>query len=81
MFEWWESLGEIGRVFACVAIPSTVILFLQTILMLIGIGGSDADADGGSVEIDSDVEIESADGIFGGEDVSTDSEFELDDGL
>ena len=38
MFEWWESLGEVGRVFACVAIPSTVILFLQTILMLIGIG-------------------------------------------
>lgn len=64
MFEWWESLGDIGRIFACVAIPSTVILFLQTILMLIGIGGGslgadDADADTGlDTDIDNDGDIE-----------------------
>ena len=64
MFEWWESLGDIGRIFACVAIPSTVILFLQTILMLIGIGGGslgadDADADTGlDTDIDNDGDID-----------------------
>ena len=62
MFEWWESLGEVGRVFACVAIPSTVILFLQTILMLIGIGGGslgDGDADGDvDTELDNDGDVD-----------------------
>lgn len=83
MFEWWESLGEIGRVFACVAIPSTVILFLQTILMLIGIGGSGFEADSADADIDADVngDIEPSDGIFGGEESNVDSELELDDGL
>lgn len=62
MFEWWESLGDVGRVFACVAIPSTVILFLQTILMLIGIGGGSLgsdDADTGvDTELDNDGDID-----------------------
>lgn len=40
---WWEGLSTIQQVFACVAIPATVILILQTILLLIGIGGHDAD--------------------------------------
>ena len=70
MFEWWESLGTAGHIFACFAIPSTVVLFLQTILMLIGIGGSslagedgdsaistDGDSDVG-VDLDSDAEAE-----------------------
>lgn len=62
MFEWWESLGDVGRIFACVAIPSTVILFLQTILMLIGIGGGSLgsdDADTGiDTELDNDGEVD-----------------------
>lgn len=45
MIVWWETLGAVGRVFACVAIPATVILFLQTILMLIGIGSHELGAD------------------------------------
>ena len=60
MFEWWESLGEIGRVYACIAIPATVILFLQTILMLIGIGGSLGNSEG-DADIDTDIETD-ADG-------------------
>lgn len=56
MFEWWESLGDVGRIFACVAIPSTVILFLQTILMLIGIGGGSLDSDDADTGIDTELD-------------------------
>lgn len=56
MFEWWESLGDVGRVFACVAIPSTVILFLQTILMLIGIGGGSLGSDDADTGVDTELE-------------------------
>lgn len=51
MAEWWASLGSAGQVFACVAIPATIVLLLQTILTLIGLGSNnadDADAHGGS---------------------------------
>jgi len=81
MLEWWDSLGEIGRVFACVAIPSTVILFLQTILMLIGIGGSGLGAEGVDADTDVEIDVDTSDGVFGGEDATGDSDFELDDGL
>lgn len=56
MFEWWESLGDVGRIFACVAIPSTVILFLQTILMLIGIGGGSLDSDDADTGVDTELD-------------------------
>ncbi len=44
MFEWWNSLSFVAQVFACVAIPSTAVLIIQTILMLVGIGSDNADA-------------------------------------
>lgn len=81
MVVWWETLGAVGKVFACVAIPATVILFLQTLLMLIGIGGHElgadsADADG-SIDLDTDLDTDFDgdfdgdvhDGIFGEHDV------------
>ena len=46
MAEWWTSLGSAGQVFACVAIPATIVLVLQTILTLIGIGSNNSDGDG-----------------------------------
>ena len=64
IIEWFQSLTMAGQVFACVAIPATLILLVQTILMLIG---ADSDADGVIDEIpdanipDGDV----SDGIFG----------------
>lgn len=69
MTEWWEALPALGRVFACMAIPATVILLIQTILSVIGLSGGESDADsGGFVDIDgdgvSDVP-EMPDGIFG----------------
>ncbi|WP_312107393.1 hypothetical protein [Lachnoclostridium sp.] len=38
MKEWWDSLSQLSQVFATVAIPATVVMVLQTILLLFGIG-------------------------------------------
>lgn len=46
MVSWYESLDAIQRIFAIIAIPSTAVLILQTILLLLGIGNGDADSDG-----------------------------------
>lgn len=42
---WWEALSTLQQVFACVAIPATIILVLQTLLLLFGVGGHDADGE------------------------------------
>lgn len=56
MTAWWIALGTVGQVFACIAIPATVMLIIQMILTLIGMGGDDMDAD---------VDTDGADGIDG----------------
>lgn len=53
MINWWNELLLIQQIFALIALPSTLLIVIQTVLMLIGIGG-----DGGA---DADVDIE--DGI------------------
>jgi len=35
---WWQSLGLIGQIMACAAIPMTIVMFLQLIMMIIGAG-------------------------------------------
>ena len=46
-----------SQVFACIAIPTTIVLFIQTVMMLIGFS-SDSDADGDLSDVDGgDVEI------------------------
>ncbi len=47
MTAWWESLSALQRVFAYIALPATVVLILQTILVLLGFGDSDADTGDG----------------------------------
>lgn len=49
---WWEGLTLLQQCFAAVAIPATVILVLQTVLLLFGLGGHDADH--GEVDTDHD---------------------------
>lgn len=36
----------VGQIFALIAIPSTLVLVVQTVLLIFGIGGDDVDADG-----------------------------------
>ena len=49
---WWEGLTLLQQCFAVVAIPATVILLLQTVLLLFGLGGHYADH--GEVDTDHD---------------------------
>lgn len=53
MKEWWDSLSQLSQVFATVAIPATVVMVLQTILLLFGIG-HDHDCDIADHDIDHD---------------------------
>ncbi|MBQ8474066.1 MAG: NfeD family protein [Clostridia bacterium] len=69
MLEWWNSLGSLAQIFACVAIPSTIVLFIQTVMMFVGIGHDSDIADGVHFDGDLDADISGAeavhDGIFG----------------
>ena len=71
MSEWWESLTSLMKVLYCIAVPSTLVLLLQTIFSIAGFG-NDGDinlsdtggidmGDGGldiDVEFDTDVDID-----------------------
>ena len=52
MINWWNELLLIQQIFALIALPSTLLIVIQTVLMLIGIGG-----DGGA-EVDADVDLD-----------------------
>lgn len=43
MIQWWNNLDVFSRVYALIAIPSTLILLLQTVMLFLGLG---ADEDG-----------------------------------
>ena len=61
--DWWQSIGLTGQIMACMAIPTSIVLLLQAILMLIGSGfGGESDSDFDSDGIDAD----GADGGFDG---------------
>ena len=72
MIEWFEALSVAGKVFVCVAIPSTLILVIQTVMTFFGFGdggdGTDMpDLDGDGVP----------DGIFGSNDAGETDNFEV----
>ncbi|MBP5210139.1 MAG: hypothetical protein J6125_04680 [Clostridia bacterium] len=54
---WLETLGVMGRVFLYMAIPATVILLIQIVMSLIGMGD-----DG---DVDTDLPDNGIDGVFG----------------
>ena len=45
MLNWWNNLLLAQQIFALIAIPSTLILLIQTVLLLFGIGDGEADGD------------------------------------
>lgn len=64
---WWGEINTAAQVFLCAAIPATLIMLIQTILMLFGMGfggGEDSDGidfDGDDVEISDDFETDTGD--------------------
>ncbi len=65
---WWNSLSSAAQIFACMALPATLLLLIQTVMMFLGFGD---DADGamddiGDTEVDVDLP-DSSDGVFGEE--------------
>lgn len=48
MIAWWNSLETAQQIFALIAIPTSLIMLIQTILLLVGFGG-ETDADGDDV--------------------------------
>lgn len=70
MTEWWEGLSTLSRILYCIAVPSTLILLLQTIISIAGFG-SDADvniSDTGGIDMDGF----DGGGFDGGVDLDTD---------
>lgn len=68
MLEFWNGLILAQKIFFCIAVPSTMLLIIQIIMMLVGLGGhGDADA-GDGVDLDGDGIPDDADG-----DLDTDS--------
>jgi len=51
--QWWLSLGTLGQVMAIAAIPATVVMLLQLILMIVGVGFGSPDSDAGFDSCDS----------------------------
>lgn len=68
MIDWWNSMSTASQIFACIAIPATLVLLIQTIVMFLGIGDdSDGIGDGDMDGISDAADIDTADGIFGEE--------------
>lgn len=52
MLEWWNSLTLFGQIYAAIAIPATIILVLQSLLLFLGLGfDHDTDFGGGDHDI------------------------------
>ena len=51
---WWNELSVAAQIFYCVALPSTLLLLIQTILMFIGFG-NDSGIDDGDIDDIGDV--------------------------
>ena len=62
MSAWWESLTWLERLFAYVAFPATLLLILQTLMLLFGLGhdgGTDTDGDADvDLDLDSDADAD-----------------------
>lgn len=79
--EWWNALGLASQIFFCIAIPATLVLLIQTVLMMIGIG-DDADMDIDVPDLpDGGPDMDLPDGIFGDGDVPGDLDVSGFDGL
>ncbi|MBE6596463.1 MAG: hypothetical protein E7641_02225 [Ruminococcaceae bacterium] len=80
ILNWWNSLGLASQFFFCVAIPATLVLLVQTVLMFLGIG-NDADGIGDDIPDDVTADGDISDGVFGDDGTSDVTDLEGLDGL
>ena len=64
LIDWWNSLSTAAQIFACMAIPASLLLLIQTILTFMGIGDSGDVADDMPDDIPDDLP-DASDGVFG----------------
>ena len=83
MLAWWNSLGLASQIFYCMAIPATLILLIQTILMFLGIEGDGEGEIGDMADGTPDdlPDMDGPDGVFEGEGLSEDFDPNGFDGL
>lgn len=55
MAEWWNTLSALQHMFLYAAIPFTLILIIQAILTIVGLGGHDTDVD---TDMDANTDID-----------------------
>jgi len=53
---WWDALSSLQHFFYFIAVPATVVLFIQFILSVIGLAG-DHDVDTGGADADMDADV------------------------
>jgi len=66
MSAWFNSLSELQRIFALIAIPSTVVMLIQSLLILFGVFDGDADTDGfdfDDIDGDGEADGDTGDGL------------------
>ena len=78
MYEWWESLSGVLRVLYVIAIPSNLLLFVQTVMIVLGFGEHSADANpsdtsGLDFDVDADMSVDGGDLSIDDIDLSADS--------
>ena len=79
MVEWWNSLAVLQQVFYYIAVPFTVILLIQAIMTIIGLGGNDADADADTdFDTDADTDFDADTDTNFDVDTDTDADFDAD---
>ena len=82
---WWASLTWLERIFAYIAFPATLLLILQTLMLLFGLGhdadgDADVDLDGDGIP-DLDLDGDGIPDLDGGLDLDGDGIPDLDDSL
>lgn len=56
IIEWWNSLSLLSQIFTCIAFPATLVLLIQTVMMLIGFGDDSDVPDSTEADLDADVD-------------------------
>lgn len=67
MWEWWNAMTLIQQVFVCIAAPATIILVIQSIMLLFGFGFDHADVGDldADMDTDMDMDVDAQDGFHG----------------